>query len=445
MRVAVAGAGPAGLAAAFRLARAGARVTVFESRGRVGGRTFTDEVGGVRIDAGVQLFSSAFRSFLRLLREAGGDGLSAEAPGRDALWRGGKAHEVVYGSPTSMLASGALPFTLKLRLGAHYLPFLSRHAESLRMDALELAAGAGLDRESIARWGERELGRDFVDLLAHPLLATLYGLAAEEASAGFYHALARQGTHMQVLALRGGAAAFCGLLARAVGLSGGEVRLDAPVRAVRADGAGVEVAGDAGSERFDAAVVAVPAPAARELAGGWMPALADWLAGVAVRPTATLGLVTDRPLGVRWFGLSFARGESRAAAAVCALEAKPAALVPPGRGALVVFPLPDAGARWLGLAPEEALRAALPDLAKPFPRIESMLQAVRLYPWPHGWTLFRPGSLEHLARFRAGGLETDPRVAFAGDYLYAPTVEGAVTAGLRAAERILSRAQAAAG
>ena len=435
-RVAVVGAGPAGLAAAFRLARGGAAVTVLEAADGVGGRTRTDPLDGCRVDAAAQLFGSVYTRFLRLLRDAGGAALCERSSGRDALWRGGKAHEVVYGSPTSMLASGALPFGLKLRLGAHYLPYLHRHADALDLDALERAAAAGLDGESIAAWGEREVGGGFVDLLAAPLLQTLYGTTAEEASAGFYHALARQGMSLDVLALRGGAGGFCDTLAGAVVQAGGTVRTGAAVRALHADDAGVELGGDGWSERFSAAVVAVPAPAARALVEAGMPAAGEWLAGVEVRPSVTVAIALDRPVGARWFGLSYARGESRALAAVCSQEAKLPGNLPPGRGALLALPLPHAGPRLMDATPEQAMDAILPDLRKPFPRIEGMVRAVRVYRWEHAWTVFRAGSLRHLARFPSVG--THPRVALAGDYLSAPNVEGAVISGLRAAERVLA-------
>ncbi|MBW3656885.1 MAG: FAD-dependent oxidoreductase, partial [Gemmatimonadetes bacterium] len=197
---AVVGAGPAGLAAALRLQGLGAAVTVFDSAPAAGGRACTDRVAGFRVDPAVQLLSSGYASTLRVARAVGADALLQRSPGRDALWRKGRAHEVVYGSPASMLASGALPLALKLRMGAQYLPFLQRHGSALDLAALERAAGAGLDAESAAAWGERELGSDFVDLLVAPLLATLYGTGPDEASAGFYHALAHQGMNLQVMA-----------------------------------------------------------------------------------------------------------------------------------------------------------------------------------------------------------------------------------------------------
>lgn len=437
--VAIVGGGPAGLAAAFALARAGVAVTVLESASWTGGRTRTDEVDGCRIDTAVQLYGSVYTRFVRVLREAGAGALCERTSGRDALWRKGQAHEVVYGSPTSMLASGALPFTLKLKLGAHYLPYLHRHAGALRMDALHAAAAAGLDRESAAAWGAREMGQPFVDLLADPLLTTLYGAHAHETSAGFYHALARQGMSLEVLALRGGAQGFCNALVDAVVRLGGQVRTGTAVRGVRTDAQGAELSGDGWTERYDAVILAIPAPAARALVQDAMPRTGEWLAAVQVRPTVTVGIVLDRPAGVRWFGLSYARGESSALAAVCAQEAKLPGLVPPGMGALLALPLPETGPRLMDASAEQVMSAILPDLRKPFPRIDAAIRGVRLYRWEHGWTVFRPGMLQHLAGLhRPGAIEADPRLALAGDYLVAPNVEGAVVSGLRAAERILS-------
>jgi oxygen-dependent protoporphyrinogen oxidase len=438
-RIAVVGAGPAGLAAALRLHTAGASVTVFEAAGAVGGRTRSDDVEGWRIDPAVQLYGGGYATMLGLLRAAGAGGLAERSPGRDALWRKGRAHEVVYGSPTSMLASGALPLSLKLKMGAKYLPFLQRHGSDLDVGALERAARIGLDAESIAAWGERELGRDFVDLLAAPLLSTLYGMLPGETSSGFYHALAREGLSLEVLSLRGGADGFCRAAAQVLSAAGSPVRLSTPVVSVEMLGEGVRVSGDGWSEEFGAAVVAVPAGAARQLAKFLTPAAAETLAGVRMRPAASLALLLDRPAGVNWFGLSFAAGEAGNVAAICIEENKLAGLVPPGKGLAVVFALPHAAARLVGRSVDDAAALLMPDVARVLPRLPQTVVQARLYTWTDGWMMLPPGSLGRLPAIRAAAWDSAPRAVLAGDYLYAPTVEAAVTAGLQAADRVFSR------
>src|SRR6185436_5219286 len=97
----------------------------------------------------------------------------------DAVWRRGKPHPLTYGSVASMITSTALPTGLKLRLGARYLRFLARHSK-LDLNDMVRTGGLALDGESLAQWGGRELGPDFVDLLAYPLLGAYYGSAPEQ-------------------------------------------------------------------------------------------------------------------------------------------------------------------------------------------------------------------------------------------------------------------------
>jgi protoporphyrinogen/coproporphyrinogen III oxidase len=443
-RVAVVGAGASGLSAAERLHRAGAEVVVFEAKPWIGGRTRTDVVDGFRIDTYTQLFGSMHTEVHALLDRLDASHLAIRMPGRDAVWRNGRAHEVVYGSVASMLTTGAVPMATKLRLGTRYLRFLDRHARDLDIHEPERAAAAGLDTESVAEWGERELGADFVEYLAYPLLASATGVAPEQVSAGLYHILASVGSDVEMFALRGGIGRLCELIAERVQGAGGEVRISAEVRRVEHASDGVEVSGDGWTERFDGAVLCVPAPSLPALLPDLSGEARAWIGGVRYQPLASLALMLDESVGVDYFGLSFTRHDAKVVSTVCVEESKDVDLVPDGKGLLVVFPAPAAVQLFLESAPDRVLGEVVPEIARVFPGVRSRIRRAKLYRWPVGGPVFYPGYLAHVGEFRRAGIDGAGRISFGGDYLTTPSAEGSARAGRDAAERLLARLPGAA-
>jgi protoporphyrinogen oxidase len=77
-------------------------------------------------------------------------------------------------------------------------------------------------------------------------------------------------------------------------------------------------------------------------------------------------------------------------------------------------------------------------VARVLPGLERAVTRAQVFRWREGWTLFPPGYPGRLPELRRA-VSGDERIALAGDYLYAPGVEGAVTAGIRAAGRILEK------
>lgn len=71
--VVIVGAGPSGLTAAYELGKAGVSVAVLEARDRVGGRTWTDTMGGATIEIGGQWISPDQTALYALVEELGLD------------------------------------------------------------------------------------------------------------------------------------------------------------------------------------------------------------------------------------------------------------------------------------------------------------------------------------------------------------------------------------
>lgn len=434
--VAVIGAGAAGLSAGLRLAEAGARVTVYEAAARAGGRMRTETLEGALVDVGVQLVSTAHTALFEIAQSAGARRMLRSSPGRDAVWRKGRANPITYGSVASMATSSALPATLKLKMVGRYLPFLTTKARTLEANDPAGSGGVAHDDESIGEWGRRELGSDFVELLVYPLLASYYGALPEHTSAGVYHALARMGIDVSVYGATGGFGALAGALLGAAESAGARYAPATEVTHIDATSAGVVLQTSAGEARHDAAVVAVPAPVAARLLGGGE--LGAWLSRVRVEPTMTIAYRMDRPFPGDYFGLSFPRGDAIGdrVVALCVQSRKLGGMVPAGSDALVALPAPTATASLLAMPDAGAADATVATLEKAVPGISRRVTSAHAFRFDHGYTIFEPGYLRHLASFDDAWLPA--RVAIAGDYTLAPSVEGAVRSGERAARRVLA-------
>src|SRR5438309_262283 len=73
--VAIIGGGLAGISAARECRRAGARVTLLESRGRLGGAAFSFTREGIRADNGQHVFLRCCTAYRELLDEIGASDL----------------------------------------------------------------------------------------------------------------------------------------------------------------------------------------------------------------------------------------------------------------------------------------------------------------------------------------------------------------------------------
>lgn len=177
-RVAVVGAGIAGLAAAYALQRAGIDVLVLEKTNAVGGRMQTVSEQGFTWDAGAQFMLSQYRFMPRLMARLGvGLSLYPVPPVAATVLPDGRMHYVKAGSAGGVLRHPALTLGTRARL-AKLMWAAWRHRH--KIDWYRPERVASIDTESLRAWGDRVVGQDAVDWLLSPPTEAFFFWDAEE-------------------------------------------------------------------------------------------------------------------------------------------------------------------------------------------------------------------------------------------------------------------------
>jgi oxygen-dependent protoporphyrinogen oxidase len=454
MRVIVIGGGISGLAAAHRLLRGGAEVTVLEAAGRFGGKLRLGDVAGTAaVDLGAESMLARRPEGVDLARAVGlGDALESPATAGASLWSRGALRPMPRGHVMGVPGDPAALAGVVSPEG------LERIARDTSLPPTPVGEDVAVGAYVAAR-----LGREVVDRLVEPLLGGVYAGDAYRtslrAAVPQLFEAARRETSL-LAAVRGildrAAAAppqpvFAGIaggmgrlplaVAEACRAAGGDLRTGVRVTGLRrergADGDRWRVlTGDGAAPTADAVVVAVPAPAAARLLAEEAPAAAAGLAGVEY---ASMALVT----------LAFRRSD------LGTVPAGSGFLVPPVEGrAIKASTFSSSKWEWTGrqdpglfvlrtslgrYGEEERLRqddadlvgASLADLeaaagitARPVDTVVTR--------WEDGLPQYPVGHPERIARVRAA-LEAVPGIALCGAALEGVGIPACVASGLRAA------------
>ncbi|MFJ4565941.1 protoporphyrinogen oxidase [Streptomyces caelestis] len=304
-QVVVIGAGIAGLAAAHRLLDRGARVTVLEASGRVGGKLLPGEIAGARVDLGAESMLARRPEAVALAREAGlADRLQPPATATASIWTRGALRPMPKGHVMGVPGTAA---ALSGVLSDEGLARIDRDAGLPRTEVG--------DDVAVGEYVAARLGREVVDRLVEPLLGGVYAgdayrLSMRSAVPQLFQAArshasltegvreiqakaaAAQQTGPVFMGLQGGVGTLPLAVAESVRARGGEILTGTPVTDLShsaADGGGWRVVTGERVLHADAVVLAVPAPAAARLLRTESPEAAAELGGVEY---ASMALVT---------------------------------------------------------------------------------------------------------------------------------------------------------
>jgi monoamine oxidase len=264
--VIVVGAGLAGLVAARQLSASGRSVLVLEARDRVGGRTVNASIGaGKVVEMGGQWVGPTQERLLSLARELGVETFPTYYQGRNVLDLRGKLRAY----------KGTIP-----RLAPHVLLDIARFRRRVRRLAAGVSAeapwasarAAELDSQTLHSWVARRThtkkGRKLLEIAVGTVMGTgtaelsvLWMLSYISSAGGFDELIDTEGGAQQDR-FHGGSQEISIRLAAALGDA---VVLEAPVRRIVQDGAGVMVETDRFAARGQRTIVAVPPPLAARI------------------------------------------------------------------------------------------------------------------------------------------------------------------------------------
>ncbi|WP_370882655.1 flavin monoamine oxidase family protein [Kineosporia succinea] len=192
--VVVVGAGVTGLTAATRLRRAGQNVVVLEARDRIGGRLWTDEVDGVRLELGGQWVSPDQTALLETLDELGLETF--------ARYREGESVYVGRDGVRRTFAGASFPVSAHTESEVDRLTGILDKLTA-QMDPLhpwDMPGAAELDRISFSSWLEQQSddpeARDNIALYIGPAMLTKPAHSFSALSAVLMAASAGSFTHL---------------------------------------------------------------------------------------------------------------------------------------------------------------------------------------------------------------------------------------------------------
>ncbi|NNN32995.1 protoporphyrinogen oxidase [Streptomyces sp. S3(2020)] len=306
--VVVIGAGIAGLAAAHRLIQRGARVTVLEASGRVGGKLLPGEIAGARVDLGAESMLARRPEAIALAREVGLDSrLQPPATATASIWTRGALRPMPKGHVMGVPGTAA---ALSGVLSDEGLARIERDADLPRTEVG--------DDVAVGAYVAERLGREVVDRLIEPLLGGVYAgdayrISMRSAVPQLFQvarthtsltegvreiqakAAANQQTGPVFMGIEGGVGSLPLAVAESVRARGGEILTDTPVTELRREGGeGWRVVAGDRVLHADSVVVAVPAPAAARLLRTEAPEAATDLAAIEYASMALITLAYRR-------------------------------------------------------------------------------------------------------------------------------------------------------
>ena len=253
-RIAVLGAGPMGLGAAYQLVRDGRKPVIFEADDRVGGMAACFDFGGLSIERYYHFHATSDHAFFEVLRELGIEDKMHWCETKMGWYYQGRVQP--WGNPVALLKFKGLSLWAKFRYGLHV--FLATKRNDWKP----------LDQVEATSWIRRWVGEEAWEVLWRGLFDyKFYDYAYKLSAAWIWSRIRRIGRSRYDLMreklgyLEGGSDTLLNGMRSYIEAGGGEFRLSSAVQKVVIEGGrvkGVEAGGEFFA--FDKVMSTIPLP-----------------------------------------------------------------------------------------------------------------------------------------------------------------------------------------
>lgn len=434
---AVIGGGMAGMAAAYQLRQAGFKVTVFETRDRVGGRIWTVRKGDFVMDLGTAVYLGTYREAVAMIHEVGLDSEFVETPVMFGMPRQGKQHYLDLAKPIrASIGTKVISWPAKIK-ALRLFADVFKHRASLGYDTYD--GLAEIDTETVLDYSQRVLNTELARYISAPLVSGTWVHEDHDTSVALLHWTVRNMLVKSVFNLTSGVAGLPVRLATLV-----DTRLEHTVTNVSDSGSAVDVTYSSPSskgertETFDTAVIATTAQPAVSMypqmdanhRGLYTTARYHRLGNVSLGFSA-------RPDDPGTFSM-ISPYDDPDTIAVIADHNKAPGRAPAGKGLISVLLSPAYLDRTDDKDDDYLLDHALERVAYYYGSLPGSLEEYALMRWPESVPVLDKGRFKVIADFRKK-IDRNARVQFAGDLDRIPGLNGALVSGQEAAARLTAR------